>query len=84
MQDIKHIRLDFHSVAWVPGDGTCGYRGDWGGGQKNPRNLTSLVCELLTSMAHATAQFLGSPPKGKGPKGQISLNLNHKVNFKDF
>ena len=21
---------------------------------------------------------------GEGPKGQISLNLNHKVNFKDF
>ena len=23
-------------------------------------------------------------PLGEGPKGQISLNLNYKVNFKDF
>ena len=43
-----------------------------------------LVCELLTSMAHATTQFFWSPPLGEGPKGQISLNLNQKVNFKDF
>ena len=45
-----------------------------------------LVCELLTSMAHATVQFFGPHPwgPGEGPKGQISTNLNHKVNFKDF
>ena len=46
-----------------------------------------LVCELLTSMAHATTHFFLVPtpwvPR-EGPKGQISLNLNHKVNFKDF
>ena len=33
-----------------------------------------LVCELLTSMAHATAQFFWPPPPwdpGEGPKGQI-------------
>ena len=38
-------------------------------------------------MAHATASFFGSSPPGalgEGPKGQISLNLNFKVNFKDF
>ena len=28
--------------------------------------------------------FLGPLPPGEGPKGQISLNLNYKVNFKDF
>ena len=35
-------------------------------------------------MAHATAQLFGSPPLGPlgGAKGQISLNLNYKVNFK--
>ena len=39
-----------------------------------------LMCELLTSMAHATAQYFWSPPPGalgRGPKGQISKNLNH-------
>ena len=28
--------------------------------------------------------FLGPRLLGEGPKGQISLNLNYKVNFKDF
>ena len=31
--------------------------------------------------------FFGVPPPwglGEGPKGQISFNLNYKVNFKDF
>ena len=27
---------------------------------------------------------LASGGLGEGPKGQISLNLNYKVNFKDF
>ena len=38
-------------------------------------------------MAHATAQFFGSPPPwglGEGPKGQISLNLNTKSISKIF
>ena len=29
-----------------------------------------LVCELLTCMAHATAQFFGSPPPGVFGRGQ--------------
>ena len=47
----------------------------------------NLVCELLKCMAHAAAQFFWVPnPWGleKGQKGQISFNLNYKVNFKDF
>ena len=46
-----------------------------------------LVCELLRCMAYATAPFFWVPAPwgpGEGPKGQISLNLNYKVNFKDF
>ena len=34
----------------------------------------NLVCELLT----------GPWGPGEGSKGQISLNFNYKVNFKDF
>ena len=44
-----------------------------------PEIQPELVCELPTSMAHATAQSFGSPAPwglGEGPKGQISLNLN--------
>ena len=85
LKDMKHIRRDFHSVAWVMPQGW-----DLGWGSKNffSQIQPDLVCELLTWMAHATAQIFGSPPPGwglgEGPKGQISLNLNYKVNFKDF
>ena len=87
MKDIKHVRQDFHSVAWVmPSGGTWGYRG--GGGQKTISEIQpNSVCELLKCMAHAAAQFFWVPNPwglGKGPKGQISFNLNYKVNFKDF
>ena len=93
MRDIKDIRRDFHSIAWVMPQGwDLGIIvGGWVG-SKNffPKIQPDLVCELLTWMAHATAQFLG--PRllgpwgalGRGPKGQISLNLNYRVNFKDF
>ena len=87
---MKHIRRDFHSVAWVMPQG-WDLGAPWGvGGSKNffSQIQPDLVCELLTGMAHATAQVFGSPPPGwglgEGPKGQISLNLNYKVNFKDF
>ena len=45
----------------------------WGvGGSKNffSQIQPDLVCELLTSMAHATVQFLGSPPPGALGRGQ--------------
>ena len=88
MEDIKHIRRDFHLVAWVMPQGSdLGV--PWGvwGSIFFFEILPDLVCELLTCMAHAPAPFFGSPPPwglGKGPKGQISLNLNYKVNFKGF
>ena len=89
MKDIKHIRWDFHSVPWVMPQGwDLGV--PWGVGDPNfffSKIQPDLVCELLTSMAHATAQFFVVPTPwgpGEGPKGQISLNLNYKVNFKDF
>ena len=89
LKDIKHIRRDFHSVALVMPQGwDLGV--PWGvGGSKNffSQIQPDLVCELLTWMAHATAQFFSVPASlglGEGQKGQISLNLNYKVNFKDF
>ena len=85
MEDIKQIRLDFHLVTWVMAQGgTWGYR--WGLGSIFFEIQPDLECELLTSMTHATAQFLAPSPWGlrEGPKGQISLNLNHKVKFIDF
>ena len=62
----------------------------WGVGEvkkKNSEIQPDLVGELLTRMAHAPLPFFLVPAPwglGDGPKGQISLNLNYKVNFKDF
>ena len=46
-----------------------------------------MVCELLTCMTHSTRHNLLDPclwGLGEEPKGQISLNVNKKLNFKDF
>ena len=60
MKGIKHIRRDFHSVAWVMPQGSdlgVSWGVEW---SKKKIFFTEiqpdLVCELLTSMAHATAQ----------------------------
>ena len=72
MKDIKHIRRDFHSITWVMPKGSD-LRVPWGVGVnkiKNSEIQPDLACELLTSMAHATAQFFGSPPPGALGRGQ--------------
>ena len=87
MKDIKHIRWDFHTAAWVmPQEWDLVV--PWGLGVKKVFGeiQPDMVCELLTWMAHATVHF-GVPAPcglGEGPKSQISLNLDYKVNFKDF
>ena len=51
----------------------------WGGGgvkKKFPEIQTDLVCELLTYLIHATAQFFGSPPPGAVGRGQKFNFLN--------
>ena len=85
MKDIKHIRRDFHLAAWfMPQEWDLGVRRGVGGRQIFYLEIQpDLVCELLTRMTYALVPFFGSPPPREGPKGQI-LNLNYKVNFKDF
>ena len=72
MKDIKHIRRDFYLVAWVMPQGSdLGIL--WGvGWSKKIFSVIQpdLVCELLTSMAHATGQFFWSPPPGALGRGQ--------------
>ena len=73
MKDIKHIRQDFHLVAWVMPQGQGWDLGGWGGGGGQKivfRIQPDLVCELLTWMAHATAQFFGFPSPGALGRGQ--------------
>ena len=72
MKDIKNIRRDLHFITWViPKGWDLGV--SWGLGVKPPppQIQPGLVCELLTWMAHATAQFFWSPPSvalGRGQK----------------
>ena len=60
----------------------------WGfGGQFFSEIQPGLSCKFLKWMAHAPEPFswvLAPWGLGEIPKGQISLNLNFKVNFKDF
>ena len=89
MKDSKHIRRDFHSVAWVTPQG-------WDfGAQGVPRGsnffFQTWSCGISNSQGWQAEQnasnifFLGSNwwPWGE-VKGQISLNFGYHVNFKDF
>ena len=90
MKDIKHIRREFHSAAWVMPQGSdFGVPwGIWGVKFFFFEFQPDLVCELRTHMNGAcTSTIFGVPAPwglGEGPKGQISLNLNYKVIFKGF
>ena len=85
MKDIKHIRRDFHSVAWVMPQGSdlgVTWGVEWSKKKffRNPTRFGVWVAHINGTI------FLVPNPWGprEGPKGQISINLNHKVDFKDF
>ena len=87
MKDKKHIRRDFHLAAWVMAQGWDG--GTVGGCVVNFffRNSTRFVVWVtyMNGICNGTIFRVPAPwGPGEGPKGQISLNLNYKVNFKDF
>ena len=89
MKDIKHIRRDFHLTAWVMPQGwDLGV--PWGvvGSKKFFfRNSTrfGVWVTYMNGICNGTIFRVPGPwGPGEGPKGQISLNLNYKVNFKDF
>ena len=68
MKDIKHIRWDFHSVAWV----MPGVQGGFGVGVKKlfSEIQPNSVCELIKYIAHVTAEFFLSPPPGAQGRDQ--------------
>ena len=89
MKDIKHIRRDFHLVTWVMPKGSD--LGGTVGGWMVQKDFFSeiqpdLVCELLTSMAHATAQFFGSPTLGPwgGAKRSNIIKSQSQNQFQRF
>ena len=89
MKDIKHIRRDFHSAAWVMPQGSdFGVPwGVWGVKKKFFRISTRLGVWVTHMNGACTSTIFWVPAPwglGEGPKGQISLNLNYKVIFKGF
>ena len=89
MKDIKLIRRDFHSVAWFMPQGSDlgGTVGGLSGQNIFFRKFNQIWCVGYLHQWHMQRHnfFVPTPwGPGEGPKGQISLNLNHKVNFKDF
>ena len=63
-----------------------GGEGGWGVNFFSSEIQPDLVCELLILHEWHMSQhhFWGPRSPWEGPKGQISFNLNCKVNFKDF
>ena len=89
MKDIEHIRRDFHLAAWVMPQGwDLGV--PWGVvGSKIFffRNSTRFGVWVTYMNGICNGTIFGVPAPwgpGEGPKGQISLNLNYKVNIKVF
>ena len=88
MKDIKHIRQDFHSVAWVMPQGwDLGV--PWGFGVRNcffPKFNQIWCMSYLHEWHMQRHNFFGPCLLGPwgGAKRSNILNLNYKVNFKDF
>ena len=89
MKYIKHIRRDFYLAAWVMPQGwDLGVPwGVVGSKKKKFRNSTrfGVLVTYMNGICNGTIFWVLAPwGPGEGPKGQISLNLNYKFNFKDF
>ena len=89
LKDIKHIRRDFHSVAWVmPQRWDLGVPCGVGGPKTFFPKFNQIWCVSCLHEWHMQRHNFFSVPAslglGEGQKGQISLNLNYRVNFKDF
>ena len=77
--------FSFSRLGHAPGGRTCGYRGGLGShffSEIQP----DLACELPTSMAHATAQFLGPHPLGPwgGAKRSNIIKSQSQSQFQRF
>ena len=71
MKDIKHIRRDFHSVAWVmPQWWDLGYRGGLGGQKFFSEIQPEMVCELLDEWHMQRHNFLSPLTPGALRRGQ--------------
>ena len=79
--------FSFRRLRHAPGVGLRGTVGGWGSKKYFFPNSTRFgVCvTYMNGTCNGTIfLFPTSWGLGEGPKGQISLNLNYNVNFKDF
>ena len=79
--------FSFGRLGHAPGVGLGGTVGGCGVKIFFFRNSTRFgVCvTYMNGICNGTIFWVPAPwGPGEGPKGQISLNLNYKVNFKDF
>ena len=80
--------FSFVRLGHAPGVGLGGTVGGCGVKKKFLPKFNQIWCVSYLHEWHMQQHtiFLVPAPwgPGEGPKGQISLNLNHKVNFKDF
>ena len=88
LKDINHqAAFSFRRLGHAPGVGLGGTVGGWGVQKLFFPNSTRIgVCVTYINGTCNSAIFWVPASWGlrEGPKGQISLNLNYKVNFKDF
>ena len=96
MKDTKHIRRDFHSVAWVMPQGSdLGVLGvprgskkkfqTWSCGKKKKKKKYQIDgADEENRMQVKFSSYGQTGDLGVRSKGQISLNFSYHVNFKDF
>ena len=72
--------FSFRHLGHAPGVGLEGVQGGLGG-KKKILEFNQIWC---VSFSHEWHIFFWSPTPGEGPKGQISLNFNYFVTFKNF
>ena len=79
--------FSFGHLGHAPGVGLGGTVGGWCVHQfvfPNSTRFDVRVTYMNGTCNGTIFWFLASLGLGEGPKGQISLDLNYKVNFKDF
>ena len=89
MKDTKHIRQDFHSVAWVMPEGLdlVALGGDPGGHFffKHVHVAYQIDGDDEQNRMQVKFSYKGQTGDlGVRSKGQMSLNFSYHVNFKDF
>ena len=84
----NQMGFSFSRLVHAPGVGLGGYRGGFEWSKHfflGNSTRFGVWVTYINGTCNSTIILVPTPwGPGEGAKGQISLNLNHKVNFKDF